>query len=338
MTGRPATDPPSLLDLVDAPRWQRLQDHFAGVLGIPIRTVSLSRDLLIAPSWPSNLSPERVIDLLGVGDELERLLPDGEPLRDTATMTTPLGVTYAAVPIFAASDAPVASFIAGPMVVGQREDELGFRNRISAMERDPQPLWILLLSLKLYTFSGIRSVLGLMQEVGRSIAEFAYQAKQLSAILPAIRRVDEAVTVYDTDRVLQSLLETAVWATRADGGSVMLQEPGDGALRIHVAHGLPQAVPAGSRVKRGEGLAGLAMARRSVLLADEQTSDPELRQRMARPELVSSLIVPLCLEPGGEPLGVLNLRTANPQRRFTQEHVELIQRLLSLAAVALKSL
>ena len=35
---------------------------------------------------------------------------------------------------------------------------------------------------------------------------------------------------------------------------------------------------------------------------------------------------------------MLNLRTANPQRRFTQEHVELIRRLLNLAAVALKSL
>jgi hypothetical protein len=323
---------------VDAPRWQRLQGHFAGVLGIPIRTVSPSRDLLIAPSWPSSLSPDRVVNLLGVGDELERLLPAGETLRDTATVTTSLGVTYAAVPIFATSDHVVAVFIVGPMVVGRREDEVQFRERISAMELDPQPIWVLLLSLKLYTFSGIRSVLGLMQEVGSSIVEFAYQAKQLSVILPAIRRVDEAVTVYYTDRVLQSLLEAVVWATRADGGSVMLQEPGDGALRIHAAQGLPQTVPTGSRIKRGEGLAGLAMARRAVLLADEQASDPELRQRMARPELVSSLIAPLCLEPGGEPLGVLNLRTENPQRRFTQEHVELVRRLLSLAVVALKGL
>lgn len=338
MDSRTATDQLSLRDLVDPQRWQRLQDHFSSVLGVPIRTVSLSRELLVSPSWPTSLSAERVVSLLKVGDELEPLIPIQEPLRDAATLTTAMGITYAAVPIFATSDHVVAYFVLGPMVVGRREEESQFRQRISAMGQDPQPAWILLLSLKLYTFAGIRSVLALMQEVGGSIVQFAYQAKQLNAILPTVSRVDHVVAVYYTDRVLRSLLEAATLATRAEGGSILVYEARTDAFKLQTAQGLSEAVMAATHLKRGEGLAGLAALERSILIVDADTGDARLRERMHRQELASSLIAPLALDADREPLGVLSLRTTNAQRRFTQDHVELVRRLLDLTAVALKSL
>ena len=45
---RPSASP--LLDLVEPARWQKLQDHFTSVMGIAIRTVSPSHELLVSPS------------------------------------------------------------------------------------------------------------------------------------------------------------------------------------------------------------------------------------------------------------------------------------------------
>jgi hypothetical protein len=331
-------EPLALLDLVESSRWQRLEDHFARVLGVPIRTIAPSHQLLVNPSWPPGVDPDRTVAALGVGQELDALVPATDLPRDISSLTTAVGVTYAAVPIRAIPEHAIAYLIVGPMVVGSREDELQFRQRMQAAGADPQALWPILLSLRLYTFAGIRSALHLMEEVGTSIAQLAYQAKQLAVILPATSKVDQAVVSYYADRILHSLLDAATLATKADGGSVMLYDPKTEALTVKVAQGLSDAVVASARVKRGEGLAGLAAARRSILIVDAESADESLRSRMRRPELVSSLIAPLSPEPGQEPIGVLNLRTMSRERRFTPEQAELLRRLLDLAGAALASL
>ena len=169
-TGRTAADPPSLLELVDAPRWQRLQDHFANVLGIAIRTVNPSHDLLVAPSWPAGLVPEQAVELLKIGHELDQLLPLRELPQETSSITTPLRITYAAVPIRATPGQIIAYFIVGPMVVGPRENRLKFRQRLSESGLDAQAIWNLILTLRPYTFSGIHSLLSLLEEVGASLS------------------------------------------------------------------------------------------------------------------------------------------------------------------------
>lgn len=310
---------PALLDLVEPRRWQRLQDHFAGVLGIAIRTVTPAHELLVAPSWPATLSADQVVSALKVGEELERLLPARDLPHESSSLTTRLGVTYASVPIRVTDAEVLAYFVVGPMIVGPREDELQFRQRVGAMGLDAPTLWALLLSLKLYTFSGIRSVLSLMEDVGTSLAQLASQAKRLPAVFPA-------------------LLEAAILATRAEGGSVMLYDARREALQITVAHGLSDDVVVGTRLTRGEGIAGLAAEKRAILLVDAQTADPGVRQRMHRSHLTSSLVAALPVDAAQEPLGVLNLRTTNPQRPFSVEHVELLRRLLDIAGAALGSL
>ena len=333
-----AADVPSLLDLIEPHRWQRLQNHFTGVLGIAIRTIGPSRELLVTPSWPSTLTADQVVRLLKVGEELEQLLPLNDPPQATTSLTTTLGITYAIVPIRATAEHIIAYFVVGPMMVGTREDELQFRQRLSATGQDAQALWAVLLSLKLYTFAGIRSMLNLMEEVGTALAQLAYQAKQLPVILPSTSKVDQAVVAYYTDRVLHSLLEAATLATRADGGSVMLYDAKSDALEIKVAQGLSDAVIANTRLKRGEGIAGLAATERSILLVDQKTADPRVQRRMLRPEVSSSLVAPLAQDDTQEPIGILSLRTTSPQKQFTQEHVELLRRLLDIASIALHSL
>ena len=338
MDGSCAPESPVLLDLVEADRWQRLQDHFAEVVGIALRTVSPSHALLVNPSWPMGLRADRIIESLKIGDELETLLPLQHPPRATSSLSTPLGVSYTAVPIHAGDGQPLAYFVLGPMVVGRREDETPFQQRVGALGLDARALWSLTQSLKLYTFAGLRSVLSLMEEVGNALAQVAYQAKQLQRIFPLTGKVDQAVVSFYTNRVFTSLLEAATLATKADGGSVMVRQPQTGAYRISVALGLSDEVVRNTLVQRGEGIAGLAAEGRRILIVDDRMGDQRVRARMQRKELTSSLVAPLVPESAPEPIGILNLRTTQPGGRFTDEHVQLLRNLLELAGLALTHL
>ncbi|MBI2093897.1 MAG: GAF domain-containing protein [Candidatus Omnitrophica bacterium] len=328
----------ALLELIHPPRWQSLQNHLTSVLGVPIRTVSPTRTLLVDPSWPTPSNADRMIELLKIGEELPALLPPQALPTETLSHTTALGVTFAVVPIRVNAQQIIAYFVVGPMVVGPREEELQFRNRISAMELDDKVFWPLLLSLRLYTFVGIRSVLGLIEEVGSIIVQLAYQAKESAAEKPTAQPIDREIFTYHKDRVLRSLLESAALATKAEGGSVMVFDEKSQTLRLKMVHGVGVSAPPDTTLKHGEGLAGLAVLRRQILLLDEQTQDELVRSRMHHPEIVSSLVAPLQPVANSEPMAVLNLHTRDPQRRFTNDHVDLLQRLLSLAEAALGSL
>lgn len=323
----------SLLALVEAARWQRLQDHFAAVLGIPLRTVSSARELLVTPSWPPGFDAERAIGALRIGEELDELLPEGHAPQEVCSVSTPVGVTFAAVPIQVDGAPPFAYIIVGPVVVGPREEEAQFRERAGRLGLDAPALWALLLSLRLHTFASIRGVLQLLEDVGHALVQCAVQGGRESHLPGTLKARAESA-----DGVLQALLETALLTTRADGGSVMVWDESGDTLRIRAAHGLSADILGRAAVKRGEGLAGRAITQRDVLLVDERTADPQLRASMHRRELVSSLIAPLTAEADREPIGVLNLWTTDPARAFTPTHAQHLRHLLELAGASLAGL
>lgn len=323
-----------LLDMIDTTRWQRLQDNLTNVLGVPIRTVSAAHDLLVAPSWPVGLASEPVIDLLNVGEELEQLLPPDNLPMNTSNLITNLGVTFAAVPIRCDARKIIAYIVIGPMIVGPRENELQFRDRVSQLGLDAKELWPVLLLLKLFTFVRIRSVLKLVEEIGTSmVVQFVKETEHSDTE----KETREEVELY-SKRVMHSLLEAAALATQADGGSIMSYTADGEALVITAAKGLSDAVIQKTRLRAGEGIAGIAVDRQSILLVDDEVQEDVIRNRMKRPEITSSLIAPLMSESDGEPIGVINLRTGNIKRRFTQEDVELLRCLLNLAGTALSGI
>ena len=304
------------------------------MLGVPIRTVSPSHALLSTPTWPNGLEPEPLIAALGIGDELERLVPSAHPPQETTTLATPIGVSYAAVPIRSASQEALAYYVVGPMLVGPREDEARFRQRITAMGRDPAGLWALLLSLKLHSFVALRGALSLLEEVGGTMVQLAEDAARRTAKGGAGIGGEQRITAAGPDEICQAILDAALLATHADGGSLMLFDRIRGALTIRAAQGLSPSVVASAAVKPGEGLAGLAVAQRRTLVVDAQAEGP-VKSRMQRAHLRASLVVPLAPDAQGQPIGVLNLWILDPGRQFPPDHAALLRALLTLASFAL---
>ena len=338
MDGPNSASLPSLSALIESFRWQRLQDHFSAVLGVLLRTMTPSRQLVADPSWPAGLGREQMISVLHLGEELDALMPLESPPRQTMHVTTPLGVTYASVPLRVFGEQPLGYLVVGPLIAGTRQDEYRVQQQALAMGLDAKALWPLLLSLRLYTFAGLRSALTLLEEVGGALTQLAYQVNQAGAVAPVTKQVDQAMRSFYMDRILQSLLDTATLATRAEGGSVMLYDEERQALTVKAAQGLSHEIVEKARVRRGERIAGLAATQRRIVLLDGQTADQQFKSRMSRPELTSSLVAPLVPDASSEPIGVLSLRTTNPHGRFTTEHVEVVHRLLDLTGAALSGL
>ncbi len=318
MMGSPSLEEiPSLARPVPLPGWQRLQDRFARVLGIPLRTIRPTHELLTTPSWPPGLDPEQAIRLLKIGEELDQLVTPAQPPTGTMSLVTPLGVTYAAASLPLAPKPPVAYVVAGPVIVGPREEEASFRQRMESAGQPAYTLWPLLLSLKCFTFVGMQAALDLMADVGTALVEREGANGGLPA--PPVGGAQAGLR----DPILRALLEAAALALQADGGSVMLVDPDGQTLRIRAAQGLPADIVSGARVKSGEGLAGLALAERRALVVDERAED-RIRQRMARPQLTSSLVVPLGPLGAEEPIGVLSLWTRDAARRFAASDIDLL--------------
>ena len=331
MTAGPSGEASSQPLSVPLARWQRFQDQFAHVLGFGLRTIGPDRALLTDPSWPSWLDPVRVAGLFRLGEELESLLPSDALPQDIRFVSRPVGVSFAAIPLRDVEERVTACLVAGPVILGRRENLDGFKDRMRALGLDPEPLWPILLTLRLYSFAGLRSALQLVEEVGALLIELAALSQH-----PSLSRIDERLAKDYTDRLLRALLDAATAATEADGGSIMVYDQAKQAFQITVAEGLGQDVV--SSVRPGEGLAEIAAAERAILLLDDQTQDERLRSRMMRRELASSLVGPVLAGSTQELLGVLNLRTADPRRCFKRGHVEVLRRLLHLAGVALSSL
>lgn len=289
--------------------WQRLQDQLAAALGLPLRMVDDTRRLLTSPSWPVAVDADRVIQALHVGEELEGLLPAGGLPAHAVTCQTVWGATYAAIPWGRHPGGPRAFLVLGPLLVGPASEPA-------------------LRALKTLSHAGISSLSALLEALGRTPPDVWHDPRQGLPHMPASPQ-----TV-----VAQSILEAALAAVPADGGSVMCYDAPSESFEICAAAGLRESwAIAAARRRLGEGIVGLAALERAVLLVDDQSDDPRIRERMARPDVVSSIVAPVSLGASQPALGVLNLRSQNPLRRFTKDHVAIIRKLLPLAAHALSA-
>lgn len=142
--------------------------------------------------------------------------------------------------------------------------------------------------------------------------------KQLSPLLELSRLSMISMNFDDLmDRVVKAVAE-AMWA---DAASVMLSSPGSYALTL-VSSTSRDARLRGSTQELGEGVAGwVVQSRQPLLIASGNAVSPDVEARMTRPEIASSLVVPLILN--ASVLGVLSLNRLQGKPPFSTRDLEL---------------
>ncbi|MBJ20746.1 MAG: GAF domain-containing protein [bacterium] len=162
---------------------------------------------------------------------------------------------------------------------------------------------------------------------GYGVAPRDRKAELLQALHEVVESVDLTV---EADELFERMLEIAVGVTGAEGGSLMLIDPGAEVLRIRVAQGVEPELWPKIRVALGQGISGkVATEGRPIHIrgrADARTYDL-VRNRV---DVESALCVPLIHH--GKVLGVLNVHHSRHADVFSDEDLQFMEQLASLDA------
>jgi K+-sensing histidine kinase KdpD len=171
---------------------------------------------------------------------------------------------------------------------------------------------------------------------------------RLKARLPILEISKALMSEVNLERLAQLALETVQQTLGAGRVSLMLLDEERQELSISAAIGLPDEVAATTRVKVGQGLAGLAAQRKSPILVSEQVENegqsPEPVEGQSPepfdfaqdapvegPAICMPLMVKDCV------LGVLNASRPLGERPFRQGNVDLLSILGGQIAVAIEN-
>jgi diguanylate cyclase (GGDEF)-like protein len=162
---------------------------------------------------------------------------------------------------------------------------------------------------------------------GYGVAPRDRKGELLQALSEVVESVD--LTVH-SEELFSRMLEIAVGATGADGGSLMLLDSESRELHIRVAIGVERELWHKIRVPLGDGIAGRAAAdARTIVIrgkADRQTFHV-VRERL---DVESALCVPLIRD--GRVLGVLNLHHTSRPDAFSRDDLQFMEQLAHLDA------
>lgn len=157
---------------------------------------------------------------------------------------------------------------------------------------------------------------------------------RLRAIVPLFELSKTFMGNFSLGELLQRIVATAQRETKAHIVSLMLLDPTERELCIAAAAGLPENVIATERVPIGHGIAGrVAQSGEPLMLTESVPLDPEIRRWMRKPEVLSSLSLPLRVR--NHVIGVLNLSRMQGDEPFTNGDLEIATVFAEQAAMAI---
>ncbi len=335
----------SFQDIIDIHHWQKMQDHFAEVIRLTVRTVDEKGKVLSEPSnetkicsdvlkgsdlWPfvcrrfllePKLSKK---DKFGAGRELKEDI-----------YCNRIGLHNYTIPVKISKRQVIAYLMIGPVLVGPRQKPSTYQKMLEEKGVNFVEFIDGLIEINHFSFSGIQSVIELISEISCYIARLRYEKFRLESSILKFAVLKKRIQKVFLDRLLQSLLDVAFDATNAEIGSIMVFDEKTNELYIKLNRGLKKNIVNTARLKPGEGIAGLVVQQNKPLLLDDEISAKQIRERFTRPELKSAVVVPLSVK--GETFGVINLATSNPANKFDTQKIKLLSQLIRLVDVSLSS-
>lgn len=323
-------------ELVDIRQWQEIQEHFAEVIGATIRTIDPSGNPLTAASGATRLCAEIVsASQAGIAKCGECFSPSLVNLRTNGMWKEGcqcyLGLYNFAIPVSLSENQKIAYVLVGPVLLGERQKPEKYREKIAALGMDFDRFADALIEIKDFSFSAIQSVLELLRDVVSYIAEAGYHKFKLEKAIPS-PELNRMVSTLYTDKLLNALLEVSCGVLGGEFGSIMLLNEQTGELFIKISRGIKKDIVKHTRLKIGEGIAGLAAQEGRILLVNDKIADQRIKERFQRPEIKSAVVAPIQAE--DKLLGVMSIGTRHASDKFDSENIEILRQLVKLAAVS----
>jgi ligand-binding sensor protein len=319
-----------LRDLVSLEDWQKEQDAFSEVLGTTLRTVDLNGELLTKVSKPTRLCNETFVNCI-----LKRKTKERLGIKKVTNLKCPFGLDLYVVPIEGPAHRVESYIILGPLLLNKRKDKREYERAAKKAGIELADLMDMLIEVNVFSYSKVRSIIGLLQSVFSYMTKTGHHKKRLGEIAPEVVEIDSLFSTYYEEKVLNTLLNVCTLAFNADSGSVMVVDANTGNLRIKVASRLGEEVINHSQVRMGEGIAGLAAATAEPIILPKDSAKSGLSRKMKRKYIRSSMIVPFSKINHHDVYGVINLNMMRKRKQFSTKDIAFAKELTSLASVAL---
>ncbi len=158
------------------------------------------------------------------------------------------------------------------------------------------------------------------------------KARQRISEVATIYEIGQAIDQIELSRLLQLITDRAALLMDAQACSLMLLHPETKMLRVAASHGLPDDASA-QEMRIGEGIAGRVAQTEQPMLIVGDAADPRLDGVTLRPDISSSMLVPM-KSADGQALGILSIRRRRPAQAFTDDDLKLFSVFATQAALA----
>lgn len=222
----------------------------------------------------------------------------------------------------ALNDSEPVYLIFGPIVLEEAKEDVHLSERIQKNGIDEERFFKCFNQLPAVNNSMIDSTV----EFSEAIIAFM---KTLSALGGKAQKHKIVFNKEQIGFLLKTFLDLAMKLCAAERGSMMMFENATQELSIKDAKGLSEDVINNTKLKPGEGLAGLSIQNKKGLFLNDQLSDRELRLRMHKPKIKSAFVIPIFHK--DKILGVISVGTAKIPNRFSDKLMHLLNELVGMA-------
>lgn len=176
---------------------------------------------------------------------------------------------------------------------------------------------------------------GAEKQAGKD-AELIRLAQRKIQELSLINQVSGAVSsTLDIDELLDIAVEQSMLAVGADAGSLMLVNEETNRLEIVASRGLADKWVQRTSQQIGKSVAGWVAENGESVLVTNAHNDTRFRMSHFRDNITSAASVPL--KSKGSVIGVLNVNTTHPERKFDERDLELLDTVANELAVAIEN-
>lgn len=324
----------SLRKLIDREEWQRIQDNFSVITEVGLRTLDAQGLLFIPPSGFPRLC-EEILTKTSIRNRslctscLPTFLGGRAVVDKNLAFICDTGLHHFITPL-KVEGYTLGYIVVGPVVLVMRKPKEEYRIIADNLSLELDDFWSKILEVKVLSFHGAQALVELIKDVAEYTLKLSYEN------LMHTMHADTYIQTEKTNELLGALLDVAFEISGADIGSVMRYDKANNELSIRVSRGIPEEIVKNTRIKTGDGIAGIVAEEGESVLIDENTKDNRIVQHLKRPYLGSSMVVPLKTQ--NRVVGVMNLAALSTSSvRFNQDNLSIVNKLADLATLAIQS-
>ena len=242
------------------------------------------------------------------------------------------GLTSFALPVCVNGGKTIAYVVVGPVILNKRLESEQYRKSALEYGVGGEELMNEINEIRVLSNVMMNAILDLLYEIVKNNLELVTLDENQEAVEKRFSKEFRKVAAdiasnVRLDELLVSLLDVALKMTDTECGSIMIIDA-RGELMIKASHGLKPECES-SRLKIGEGIAGLAAKENKAFVIKGQQSDNRISHLLQRPEIKHAVVMPLLTH--NRVFGVLNLHTTKEEDKIRDnfDNLQYLSKLMS---------